>query len=422
MAFLAACGGGSGTHEQPQEEATTPAGDAYHTGVYPDLFADLLGEGPAAVQAKIDAAWEKYFGAGTDRLFYPVGADMGYVLDSGNGDIRSEGMSYGMMLAVQLDHRDVFDKLWRFARTYSLYPSGPWQGYLAWQLEATSYARLGTSNASDGEEWTATALFLAAHRWGNDGAFDYQADAQALLDTMLHTADRPLADRTISAGHFVTNMFDAATHQVVFVADESNATFTDPSYHLPHFYELWAAWADKDRAFWCAAAAASRAFLATTAHPTTGLAPDYARFDGTAYGPSWGAAHVNFEYDAFRVGANLGVDHLWFDVDPWQVTEADRLLGFFQAQGAAYPALWTLAGQPLNTGHGAGLTGTNAALALTSSRASLRTAFVRALWDAPAPSGQWRYYDGLLYTLGLLEVSGNFRVYHPPGGAVAACP
>jgi oligosaccharide reducing-end xylanase len=35
--------------------------------------------------------------------------------------------------------------------------------------------------------------------------------------------------------------------------------------------------------------------------------------------------------------------------------------------------------------------------------------------------GKWRYYDGMLYLLGMLQVSGNFRVYHPAGGPVAAC-
>ncbi len=37
--------------------------------------------------------------------------------------------------------------------------------------------------------------------------------------------------------------------------------------------------------------------------------------------------------------------------------------------------------------------------------------FVRALWDTPVPSGKWRYYDGMLYMLGLLQASGSFRIY-----------
>jgi oligosaccharide reducing-end xylanase len=41
--------------------------------------------------------------------------------------------------------------------------------------------------------------------------------------------------------------------------------------------------------------------------------------------------------------------------------------------------------------------------------------FVQALWDANIPSGKWRYYDGMLYMLALLYVSGNFQVYISSG-------
>lgn len=38
-------------------------------------------------------------------LPYPVGDDQAYILDTGNDDIRSEGMSYGMMICVQMDKK-----------------------------------------------------------------------------------------------------------------------------------------------------------------------------------------------------------------------------------------------------------------------------------------------------------------------------
>jgi oligosaccharide reducing-end xylanase len=38
-------------------------------------------------------------------------------------------------------------------------------------------------------------------------------------------------------------------------------------------------------------------------------------------------------------------------------------------------------------------------------------AFVDALWNTPVPSGEQRYYDGLLYLMSLLHASGNFRIY-----------
>ena len=71
-----------------------------------------------------------------------------------------------------------------------------------------------------------------------------------------------------------------------------------PSYHLPHFYELFALWAyEEDRAFWKEAAKASRDYLSIACHPETGLNPEYGNFDGTPYSvvPGWDkVAHDNF--------------------------------------------------------------------------------------------------------------------------------
>ena len=37
--------------------------------------------------------------------------------------------------------------------------------------------------------------------------------------------------------------------------------------------------------------------------------------------------------------------------------------------------------------------------------------FVEDLWNVEIPTGKYRYYDGMLYMLGMLQVSGNFRIY-----------
>jgi len=47
-------------------------------------------------------------------------------------------------------------------------------------------------------------------------------------------------------------------------------------------------------------------------------------------------------------------------------------------------------------------------------------AFVEALWNTPVPSGEQRYYDGMLYLMSLLHCSGSFRIIEPQevnGGA-----
>jgi len=69
-------------------------------------------------------------------------------------------------------------------------------------------------------------------------------------------------------------------------------------------------------------------------------------------------------------------------------------------------------GKPLASGHSPGLVATNAVAALAADPEKGKS-FVRALWDQGIPTGKYRYYDGLLMMLGLLQVSGNFRIYEP---------
>jgi oligosaccharide reducing-end xylanase len=377
---------------------------AFESGQYRNLFTELLGKSDDEVQQKIDQAWQQLFYGDNDtqRVYYPVGRDMAYITDVANADVRSEGMSYGMMLAVQLDKKEEFDKLWKWAYTYMLQKDGPYKGYFAWHNQEDG-TQIDANPASDGEEWFAMALLFAANRWGNGaGIYNYQAEAQKILDVMLHKSEE---DNGVA-----TNMFDPETKQIVFVPSGRNATFTDPSYHLPAFYELWAQWADKDNDFWKEAAQVSRAFWKTTAHPETGLMPDYAEFDGK---PNADPTHKDFRFDAFRNASNVALDWAWFAADPWQVEQSNRLLDFFRAQGLdKYVNQYAIDGKPLSGDRSSGLIAMNAVASLAADPQKSND-FVQALWDLEIPSGHYRYYDGLLYFLALLQASGNYRIYTP---------
>jgi oligosaccharide reducing-end xylanase len=39
------------------------------------------------------------------------------------------------------------------------------------------------------------------------------------------------------------------------------------------------------------------------------------------------------------------------------------------------------------------------------------TPFVQKLWDMSTPTGQYRYYDGMLYLLSYLHASGRFHLW-----------
>jgi oligosaccharide reducing-end xylanase len=406
--LLSACG----TTPTPGLPTVTPtvtstpmpvSAKSFETGEYPNLFKDYLGKSDDEIQAKIQSAWDQLFYGNDDyqRVYYPVGEDMAYIEDIGNSDVRSEGMSYGMMIAVQLDKKDEFDRLWKWTKTYMYQVDGPYKGYFAWHC-TTSGEHLAANPASDGEEWFATALFFASARWGDgEGIYNYRSEAQAILDVMLHKHEE---DNGIA-----TDMFDADAHQVVFVPSGRNATFSDPSYHLPAYYEIWARQADKDNDFWAEAARTSRDYFHKAANPQTGLMPDYANFDGT---PATTDEHKDFRFDAWRTLSNVAVDYTWFGIDPWQVEQSDRVLRFLAAQGDGYPNQYSLDGEALSGDHSTGLVAMAAVAALASGKETGQP-FVQELWDTQIPEGKWRYYDGLLYMMGLLHLSGNFRIYLP---------
>ena len=78
---------------------------AYFSGVYRDNFVDLLKKSKAAVKVRIASSFNQLFygNDSTERVYYPVAPDMAYIKDVNNKDVRTEGMSYGMMICVLLD-------------------------------------------------------------------------------------------------------------------------------------------------------------------------------------------------------------------------------------------------------------------------------------------------------------------------------
>jgi oligosaccharide reducing-end xylanase len=385
-------------------DTQTISAGAYSTGQYRNLFQELLGKSDNEIQAKLDATWEQLFYGADDsqRVYYPVGEDMAYIADIGSGDVRSEGMSYGMMIAVQMDKQEEFNRIWKWAKTYMYQSEGPYKGYFAWHCNWDG-SQIDANPASDGEEWFAMALFFASARWGDgEGIFNYKAQAQEILDVMLHKSEEKNGQ--------VTSMFDPASKQIVFVPTGEAAIFTDPSYHLPAFYELWALWADKDNDFWAESAQVSRDYFHKAAHPVTGLMPNYAEFDGTPRNDDY---HKDFRFDAWRTLANVAVDYAWFAADPWQVEQSERVLDFLASQGVgSFANQFSLDGTPLSSDHSTGLVAMAASAGLAASPEKA-TPFVEAFWNARIPSGKWRYYDGMLYLLGLLYTSGRFQIYTP---------
>ena len=388
--------------------AAAPQGAAA-TGQYRNLFREYLGKSEAEIDAKVNAAFQQLFygDENSQRLYYPVPGDMAYVPDINNNDVRSEGLSYGMMIAVQMDRQKEFNAIWKYAKHYMFYEAGPLGGYFAWHT-AFDGRRLSPGPAPDGEEWFVMALFFASHRWGDgEGIFNYSEEAQTLLRTMIHKHEDP------NRGP-ITSMFDPVQKQINFTPHGFGAAFTDPSYHVPAYTELWARWAADaaDRAFLVEVTKTSRELFKKAAHPKTGLMPDYSEFDGTPRKAPWGN-HDEFRYDAWRTLSNPALDWSWWAADPWQVEQSNRVLKFLASHGEKIPDRFKIDGTPVSTDTNTeGLIAMAATAALAADR-KIGQPFVQRLWDMKIPEGRKRYYDGLLTMIALLEVSGKFRIYGP---------
>ena len=127
------------------------------------------------------------------------------------------------------------------------------------------------------------SLYFASARWGNKaGIYNYKAQADELLTAMRHR--EPKTGPTKFGLRTVGPEIDEQAKMIRFVPVLNRGNFTDPSCHLPAFYELWARWGRvADRTFWAEAAEKSREFFMKAANPQTGLTPVYANFDGTPH-------------------------------------------------------------------------------------------------------------------------------------------
>ncbi|MBR0154722.1 MAG: xylanase [Treponema sp.] len=383
--------------------------NAFESGKYRNVFKEI-GKSDEEINAKINDCINTFFYDETERIYHPAGEDMGYLVDTGNNDARTEGMSYGMMMCVQLDKKEEFDRIWKWAKTYMYMDYGKNEGYFAWSC-ALDGKKNAEGPAPDGEEFFAMALFFASHRWGDgEGIFEYSREAKDILRACLHKGENK------REGHA---MWNKDNHQILFTP---GSPFTDPSYHLPHFYELFAKWAyEEDREFWLKAADASRDYLKSACHEKTGLCSEYANFDGSPMSKKlpWGY-FGDFFSDAYRTAANIGLDAEWFGKDKGQFDAILRMMKFFGTDLEAVLCTYKVDGTPVGRPvlHPVGLLATIAQSALTipfnenaDSDFAIAKQWVEWFWNEPLRKGERRYYDNCLYIFALLALSGNYRIW-----------
>ena len=337
-------------------------------------------------------------------------------MDANNSDVRSEGLAWGMMIAVQTNHREEFDKIWNWAKEHHWHKAGEWNGYFAWQRKTNGSSK-EEAPAPDAELYFMMSLLFAANRWDDS---QYMDDAQYILDKMWSNYEHKL--------------FNQQSFVVSFQPTVSWGFFGEPAYDLPAFIELFARWS-KNRNHtdkWYKAVEATRVHLYKSSHPTTGLFADYSRFDGTPYRPDFSKTSDRYMYEAERAAMNFGMDYYLFgkSADSLMVM-AKRIIDFFEADGYAH-ARFDWDGKNPGETYTEGQKGTNAVAALVLQdlekypdllgKAKMATyeeiikKNLQMAWNVRPLSGQYRYYEGMVHYLAMLHLCGAFKIWKPNPG------
>ncbi len=383
-------GAAGGTAPETLHPLTKPAS-------YPNPLRDVLKISPSTlITTKIQNVYNQLFHGdpNTQAIYYAVG-NQAYILDVLHNQHRTEGQGLGMMFAVQQHQQKDFDPLWRYAKAQLQVTSGPTAGYF------NSYCDSADQNSSTmcldpfGLEQMLTALIFAHDLWGSAGAIDYQKDALALFDLIRHKADE-----TADAGATVTNLFDATTNLPYALPDSTYSGQTRPSIVMPAYYAVWAQ-ATLDPTFGLAAAS-GRTFLNGVADDSTGLVPARATFAGMPVG-GWAV----FNPEAYRTQVNMVIDDFWSGGTTF-TQELNRLLSFFTSM-PGYGTSYSVDGTELNSARETSLIIANAVAAGDSTNGDT-TQYLSALWSMPVPTGNSRYFSGIMQLWALMILGGQFQI------------
>lgn len=398
-----------GFDELPWEQGS------FNTNEYRNLFLEA-GYSEKEIDKKLKDVFDDLF-FGPNKIYFEVSDTLGYISDIKNKDVRTEGMSYGMMIAVQFNRKDIFDRIWRWSKKYMQHQDGSNKGYFAWSCK-TDGTKNAQGSASDGELYYITSLIFASNRWGDNTGINYSAEARNILDCSMQKVGMDRLAPLINVEHKL----------ITFTPDSWGGSFTDPSYHIPAFYEVWARWANDGRsAFWRECAEESRKYLHKSINNVTGLSPDYNNYDGSLLNRK-NILGDTFRFDSWRVPMNIALDYSWACEDKeWQNEYGNKIQNFLYEKGIdtfvdQYNVDGSAVSDTLQAGdykklrHSLGLVASAAAVSLTTTHCKSHE-FIKRLWDAkhvPYDDGYFdAYYDGILRLFAFMHLSGHYRIIFP---------
>ena len=104
LACLLVCGG-TMCEAKPTSAAsdTDKSKGAFYTGTYRNLFNEYLGVTQSQTDERLAQIWKHFFVDEDTKMYFEDSDSTAYIYDTGSHDVRTDGMSYGMMICVQMN-------------------------------------------------------------------------------------------------------------------------------------------------------------------------------------------------------------------------------------------------------------------------------------------------------------------------------
>jgi endo-1,4-beta-D-glucanase Y len=230
----------------------------------------------------------------------------------------SEGIAYGMLLAVYFDDQPTFDGLWQYSK---LWPDS--NGLMNWYIAADGSSALGTGGATDADEDMAFALIMADARWKGRGS--------------LSTNYLDLAKTQI--GLIWQHEVDHTRNDVLMPGDQfADGSVINISYFAPAFYRAFGRTAGTasnwNRTIDTTYTVIAATLNATNGNAQNGLVPAWSTPAGVPMSPPNESMPTYHQLDSCRTPFRLGQDYCW-NAEPRALTYLQKITGFYSGVGVA---------------------------------------------------------------------------------------
>jgi endo-1,4-beta-D-glucanase Y len=317
----------------------------------------------------------------------------------------SEGIAYGMIIAVMFDDQPLFDGLWQYACCF-LNQSG----LMSWYIAPDGLRVLGTGGATDSDEDMAWALVMAHRQWGGRGS---------LSETYLSHAQRQI-ERV-----WLTEVDHGELSFMLLPGDEwRGQNVFNPSYFAPHQYRLFGEVSGNvegfrrviDRGY----EIVDRSLNDESGNRHNGLVPAWCDAAGRPV-EAFPSAMTNYQTDSARLPFRLGQDYAYHG-DPRARAYVEKTSAFFANIGAwqigdGYELSGAPAPDPRTVQPNPGSAVFVGSAAVGAQHDARYQDFVDAAY-ARVRTGELlarsRYYNHCWTVLSLLMLTGNLVAYPEP--------